>query len=378
MQAKFYSSAIRFARTAIGCSLICLIVVAVAFPSTSHAQSKRKPTQDKSQQIRGKRPSRGQRLVVLSGRIDQSMNAEKFHVNVKTIKTTLNQQVQLARAPFPRNWDSYSAENKVKWIKAYETSPRGKAFLASNKKLIDDAPAFNLRFNKEGEFIVYDVPPGVYGLQGRVDNEIKGVNHAFEVFAEIKISGQFDEVTLDPIPVVVTPILASGMKAPKISVSTHNGKKKLSFANLQSKGGKPDPKYVFLNFWSTEDFVEKGKTDYQQTVQQAIKELNADGYKVGLLSICLDENRPAAIKHIMKHQFKKGLHGFTSGWEHDTVDRFGVRSTPSGWLLDKDSKIIMSQHEFYNVTKVKDSLATVIKDRIDGKDAPTPADQAKK
>jgi hypothetical protein len=306
------------------------------------------------------------------------MNADKFQVDVKTIKTTLNQQVQLARAPFPRNWDSYSAENKVKWIKAFESSPRGKAFLASNKRLIDDAPAFNLRFNKKGEFIVYDVPPGTYGLQGRVDNEIKGTNHAFEVFAEIKVNGQFDEVTLDPIPVVVTPILTSGMQAPTISVSTHNGKKKLSFDNLQVKKGKPDPKYVFLNFWSTKDFVEKGKTDYQQTVQEAIKELNDDGYKVGLLSICLDENRPAAIRHIMKNQFKKGLHGFTSGWEHQTVDRYGVRSTPSGWLLDKDNKIIMSQHEFYNLTKLKSSLAKVIKDRIDGTDAPTPADQAKK
>lgn len=355
------------------------MIVAVALPSTSHAQSNRKTRQtEKSQQIRGKRPTRGQKLVVLSGRIDQSMNAEKFQVNVKTIKTTLNQKVNVPRAPFPRDWDKYSAERQVKWVKSFEASRQGKAFLARNKKLIDDAPAFNLKFNKEGEFIVYDVPPGVYGLQGRVDNEIKGLTHAFEVFAEIKVSGQFDEVTLDSIPVVVTPLLTSGMKAPKISVSTHNGKSKLSFNNLQSKKGKPDPKYVFLNFWSTDDYVEKGKRDYQQTVQAAIKELNADGYKVGLLSICLDEDRPAAIKHIMKNQFKKGLHGFTNGWEHKTVDSYGVRSTPSGWLLDKNNKIIMSQHEFYTLTKVKNSLAGVIKDRIDGKDAPTPADQAKK
>ena len=377
IQANFHSSATRFARSAFGCAFVCLMIAAVAFPSSSHAQRKAQP-KEKSQQIRGKRPARGQKLVVLSGRIDQTMNAEKFQVNVKTIKTTLNQQVNLPRAPFPRDWDRYSAANKVKWLKSFEASRRGKAFMASNKKLIDDAPAFNLRFNKDGEFIVYDVPPGVYGLQGRVDNDIKGISHAFEVFAEIKISGQFDEVTLDPIPVVVTPILTSGMKAPKISVSTHNGKSKLSFENLQSKKGKPDPKYVFLNFWSTEDFVEKGKIDYQQTVQAAIKELNADGYKVGLLSICLDDNRRVAVKHIMKNEFRKGLHGFTSGWEHKTVESFGVRSTPSGWLLDKDNKIIMSQHEFYTVTKFKDSLATVIKDRIDGKDSPTPADQAKK
>jgi len=375
MQDNLYSSVTRFSRSAVGCFLICLMIGAVALPSTSHAQSKKK---NPSQQIRGKRPSRGQKLVVLSGRIDQSLNPEKFQIDVKKIETTLNQQVTLARAPFPRNWDDYSARNKLKWIKQFEESPRGKAFLAKNKSLIDDAPAFNLRFNKAGEFIVYDVPPGVYGLQGRVDDEIKGLKHAFEVFAEINVNGQFDEVTLDPIPVVVTPILESGMKAPKINVSTHNGKRKLSFDNLQQKKGMPDPKFVFVNFWSTKDFVEKGKPDYQKSVQEAIIELNADGYKVGLLSICLDKNRPAAIKHIMNNQYRKGLHGFTSGWDHATVDRYGVRSTPSGWLLDKENKIIMSQYEFYNLTKVKDSLASVIKDRIDGKDAPTPADQAKK
>ena len=381
MPARFPSTVTCFARSAFGCVFICLMIAAVALPSTSHAQQKaqqKAQAKEKSQQIRGKRPAHGQKLVVLSGRIDQSMNGEKFQVNVKTIKTTLNQQVTLPRAPFPRDWERYSAQNKVKWIKSFEASRRGKDFLASNKKLIDDAPAFNLRFNKDGEFIVYDVPPGTYGLQGRIDNDIKGTNHAFEVFAEIKVSGQFDEVTLDPIPVVVTPILTSGMKAPKISVSTHNGKRKLGFENLQVKKGKPDPKFVFLNFWSTKDFVEKGKADYQQTVQDAIKKLNADGYKVGLLSICLDDDRRAAVGHVIKNKFKKGLHGFTSGWEHKTVESFGVRSTPSGWLLDKDGKIVMSQHEFYTITKFKDSLTTVIKDRIDGKDAPTPADQAKK
>ncbi len=368
-----------FAKTIIRYAVFCLMGTLLVSPALCQAQSRSKSkSPNEARQIRGKRPSRGQKLVVLKGRIDQSMNPEKFQINIKNVKTTLNQQVQLPRAPFPRDWERYSPEQKIKWLKAFENSSNGKRFLAANKKIIDDAPAFNLRFNKQGEFIVYDVPPGIYGLQGRIDEDINGVKYAFEVFAEIKISDQFDEVALDPIPVLVTPILTSGMKAPKISVSTHNGKKKLGFDNLQTKKGKPDPKFVFLNFWSTKDYVAKGKADYQQTVQEAIHTLEAEGYKVGLLSICLDEDRPAAIKHIMKKQFKKGLHGFTNGWDHETVDRYGVRSTPSGWLLDKDGKIVMSQYEFYNLTKVKDSLVTVLKDRIDGKDAPTPAEQAQK
>ena len=351
-----------------------MFLTAMMHPAVTHAQrTDGRPSSNRAQQIRGKRPSTGQKFVVLKGRIDQSTNPEKFQVDLKTIKTTLNQRVDLPRAPFPKDWDRYSAENKVKWIEAFQTSPRGKVFLARNKKKIDEAPAFNLRFNDDGEFIVYDVPPGVYGLQGRVDKEINGVKYAFEVFGQIQVNGQFDEVALDPIPVLATPQLESGQKAPEINVATHNGKRQLGFKNLQVKKGEPDPKYVFLNFWSSKDYVAKGKPDYQQTVQDAIGELEKEGYKIGLLSICLDENLEGGIQHIMKNKFSIGLHGFTKGWEHETVDRYGVRSTPSGWLLDPKGKIVMSQYEFYNLTKIKASLTEMLRDRIDGKDAPTPA-----
>ena len=236
---------------------LCLLGCGVISPIQESAFAQRRGG---SEQIRGKRPSRNQKLVTVKGEIDQSLIPEKFQISVKEIKTTLNQQIDLPAAPFPQDWKRYSPEQKVKWVKAFEASPQGKRFLASNKKRIDDAPAFNLRFNDKGQFIIYDVPPGVYGLQGRVDKEIKGTNYAFEVFGQISVDSQFDEVALDPIPVLVTPMLESGKPAPKISVSTHNGKKKLSLDNLQTTKGEPSPKYVFVNFWSTEDYVEDGKT----------------------------------------------------------------------------------------------------------------------
>lgn len=301
-----------FGFVAIWCAVICFCS-STEMPGVSNVTFAQSANAKRSQQVRGKRPARGQKLVTLKGRIDQSMTPEKFQISVKEIKTTLNQQVELKRAPFPANWESYPQEKKVAWIKKFESSPSGKAFVAANKKLLDDAPAFNLRFNDEGEFVVYDVPPGVYGLQGRVDKEVNGINHAFEVFGQISVGDQFDEVALDPIPLLVTPMLVSGKPAPKIDVWTHNGEKKLSLANLQTKKGQPDPKHVFLNFWSTKDFVPKGGVDYQVTVQETIDELNKSGYKVGLMSICIDEDRKSAIKHIMKNQYRIGLHGFTDG-----------------------------------------------------------------
>jgi hypothetical protein len=336
--------------------------------SQQRTQSKANQRPKGSEQIRGKKPSKRQKLVTIRGKIDQSANAGKFKINVKEIETTLNQQVDLPRAPFPKNWDKASQAAKVKWLKQFEQSGVGKRFIARNKQILEDAPAFNLRYNPAGEFVVYDVPPGIYGLQGRVDKEIEGVLHAFEVFAQITIDPAVDEVTLDPLPVLVTPLLSSGQKAPAISVTTHDGKAKLTLEVKKLKG-----KYVFLNFWSTEDSTGgNASTDHQKNVQKMAADLK-DKYNLALLNICMDEKRRTAVKHIMKNQYRLGLHGFTSGREHETVDRYGVRSTPSGFLIAPDRTIAMSQYEFYNLTKQKDSLTKVIEDRITGKDKPTPA-----
>lgn len=355
------------------------VVGSVTAPSAT-AQSNKADSREaaqrsqRSQQIRGKKPSPQQKLITVRGQIDQSANAGKFKINVKEIETTLNQQVDLPRAPFPRDWDKASQKAKLKWMQQFEQSDAGKKFIARNKKILEDAPAFNLRYNPDGEFVVYDVPPGIYGLQGRVDKEIDGVLHAFEVFAQITIDPAVDEVKLDPLPVLVTPLLKSGTDAPPVNIVTHDGKAKLT---LNSK--KLNEKYVFLNFWSTEDYQDqKTGTDHQKNVQKMVADLK-DKYDLSLLNICMDDNRRAAVKHIMKNQYKLGLHGFTNGREHETVDRYGVRSTPSGFLIAPDRTIAMSQYEFYNLTKQKDSLTTVIEDRITGKDKPTPAkDEDKK
>ena len=351
------------------CVTVCGTSLLAATPAD--AQSKKDKVVG-SKQIRGKKPSKRQKLVTVRGQVDQSKNAGKFKINVKEIDTTLNQQVQLPRAPFPKKWDKASPAAKVKWMKQFEASATGRRFVARNKQILEDAPAFNLRYSPDGEFVVYDVPPGVYGLQGRVDKEVDGTLHAFEVFAKITISRDVDEVTLDPLPVLVTPLLNSGTKAPDVSVATHDGKAKLTLDAPKLKG-----KYVFLNFWSIKDYQNK-KTgiDHQKSVQEMVGKLQGTR-NLALLNICMDENRRSAVKHIMKNQYKLGLHGFTNGREHETVDTYGVRSTPTGFLIGPDRTIAMSQYEFYNLTKVKDSLVDVIEDRITGKDEPTPASEEK-
>lgn len=348
-------------------SLVFVGIAATPTPADAQTSKAKAPEKDGSSQVRGKRPARDSRLVEVRGRVDQSMNAKKFQLNLKELPTTLNKQVELKRAPFPKNWETLTEEARVKWITEYENSDAGKKFIAANKKRLDDAPVFSVRFNPNGEFVVYDVPAGIYGLQGRVDKEIDGISHAFEVFGEISIDDQFDEVVLDPLPVVVTPVLQSGKPAPPVKVATYNGKATLSLDNRKLKD-----KFVFLNFWSTADYAPDDDQNHQVKVQAAIGELQKK-YPIALLSVCLDEDRSAAVKHVMEKKYKNGLHGFTSGWDHETVNLYGVRSTPSGWLIAPDRTIAMSQYELYSLSRQKPSLAEVISDRIDGKDKPTPA-----
>jgi len=351
------------------CVTLCSSALLTA--TTANAQAKNDKVAG-SKQIRGKKPNKRQKLVTVRGQVDQSDNAGKFKINVKEIDTTLNQQVDLPRAPFPKAWDKASPAAKAKWLKQFEASATGRRFIARNKQIIEDAPAFNLRYSPEGDFVIYDVPPGVYGLQGRVDKEIDGLLHAFEVFAKITISKDVDEVKLDPLPVLVTPLLVSGKPAPKVNVVTFDGDAKLTLDSNKLKG-----KYVFLNFWSTDDYQNK-KTgvDHQKSVQAMVGALK-DKHDLGLLNICMDKDRRSAVKYIIENNYKLGLHGFTNGRAHETVDLYGVRSTPTGFLIAPDRSIAMSQYEFYNLTKVKDSLITVIQDRITGKDKPTPATEKK-
>lgn len=309
--------------------------------------------------------SRKKERAMIRGQISHVSKADREKVKFEEIKTSIHQQVDPPDVPVPRNWATMKLEDQKQWAIRFKESDRGKKFLADREKMIAEAPVFEVVYEDDGKFTVYDVPPGVFGLQGRVDKEINGTMHAFEVFAEINVGKDVQIVDLKPIPIVVTPLFKSGQPAPKIAVETFDGKDVLTLQTPSYQG-----KYLFLNFWYTGD---KGQ-EYQKQVQDMYRDLKAD-YPIKLLSVCMDEKRKEAIKYIVKAQYKLGSHGFTDGWDHETVEAYGVRSTPSGWLIGPDGKIAMTQHEFYQAVKIKDTITTVIRDRIEGKDKPTPAER---
>jgi peroxiredoxin len=164
--------------------------------------------------------------------------------------------------------------------------------------------------------------------------------------------------------VLVTPLLAAGDTAPAFNLKTHDNSATLVPGQFRGK-------YVFMNFWSTES---PPSVEFQAEVQKMYVQLKAK-HPLELLSVNVDSNRKAAIEYIMKTKLQ-GRHGFTDGWDHPTLDAYGIRAIPSQWLIDPEGKISMTNMDFRRAFMAgKPDLATIVGDRIEGKDVPTPAEQ---
>ena len=295
----------------------------------------------------------------------ESWNGDKLVVPYPEIVTKLRQRLMLDPPPYPAEAKNWKPEQVVEWEKKFVESDAGKKFLEERKKLVDNANAFDVRFEKDGTFVVYDVPVGTYGIQGRVDKEINGTNYGFEVFGQIEILKDVDELVLPALRVEVTPLLTSKKPAPPVDVKTHDNKQSMSLKTFGDD-------YLFVNFWTS---LSPTATAEQKLVQDMYAELKPK-YNLRLLSINIDRERAKAIAFIKKKGFK-GSHGFTDGVEHRTIFDYGARSFPSFWLIGKDDTILMSQYEIAQGMRVKPTLTQIVSDRIEGKDTPTLAEPTK-
>ena len=325
---------------------IAFALVGASLLSSAGAQTK---TQDQKK-----------RLASIRGKIAHTGDFSKANVQFSDIKTSLHQKVTPPPVPIPGQWPQMNVEDRQLWLKAFQESDQGKKFFEDRQKLIRDAKVFEVVFDDSGEFVVFDVPEGTYGLQGRVDKEVDGVTHAFEAFAEIVVGKDIEVVNLKPIPIVTTPLFKQGQPAPAITVDGQDGS--LTFDDERFKG-----KHIFLNFWYSGD-PDNGYQKQVYEMYEKLKEKNS----LELISIAIDSDRKNAVNAI-KQKKLSGAHGFSDGWEHKIVESYGVRSTPSGWLISPDRKIMMTQHEFFQAIRVTPSIEEVIGGRIEGKDKPTPA-----
>ena len=324
-----------------------------------------------SEQANAQRKKKEARYATVQGVIKNDAR-KSFRVGYDEIKTSLRKVVVPKTPPFPSNWKTMIEEDRKQWLSKFYESDQGKDFLKSQEKLINGAATFEVKYNDDGDFIVYDVPPGEYGLQGRIDKEIDGITYGFEVFARIKVLDDVDQIKLQPIPVTITPLFKEGQPAPGLDGLLTSKGQKLSYDLDAYKGC-----YIFLNFMNSTDQA----PGYQKQVQDMYKALR-EKHKVKLISIVMDnadkdgkkgKGKTDAINWLVNKQFTEGSYGFTGGWDHKTIEAYGVRSTPSGWLIspDEDRKILMTQHEFFRLARIKPTITAIVRDRITGKDTPT-------
>ena len=286
---------------------------------------------------------------------------KSFEIPFEDLNLKLYEVVQFPKPPLPENWDEMKIAEREAWMKEFRESEKGKAFIANNQKIQSEANNFDVVIEKDGKYVVYDVPPGNYGLRGRHDKNIKERDFAFEVFGQVSIRDDVEEVVLDPIMILVTPLLKVGQKAPGYRLKTHDNSAELVPGHFKGKT-------LFLNFWSTES---PPSLEFQLEVQKMLTALKDKNLEV--LSVNLDSDRKKAINHIREAKLR-GRHGFTDGWDHLILESFGIRSIPSHWLINGDGEIMMTHMDFRRAFfSGKPDLATIVQDRMEGKDIPTPA-----
>lgn len=330
---------------------LSLIASALLLPVAVDAQqTKRKKTENAV--VKGK--------IRFSDRQLKTADGKSLKIGLGEIEGKLREYVDLPPPKLPAGFKTWPVEKRIKWEQEFTQSDVGKKHIESNRKLLEKANSFDIKFGNDGSFVVFDVPAGDYGIQGRTDKVIGTVTYAFEVFGQLKIQKEVDELVLAPIEVDVTPLLKQGDAAPGFSLKTHDNKATLNRETFKDS-------IIFVNFWSS---VSPSAAAEQKMVQEMFVSLK-EKYSLRLLSVNVDEDRKQALDYLAKNSFREGSHGFTDGMEDETLFNFGVRGVPSFWLIGKDGKVMMSQYEFAKAMRVKPDLTTIVSDRIEGKDEPT-------
>ncbi len=341
---------------------LLLVVALVACLATAQPVSGQRKDKKYDTTIRGK--------VTLDGQNLRSWNGDNLSVDITKISARLREYVKLPPLKYPPGHEKWTIQERAKWEDKFAATPEGKRVLARNKKMVEEGNSFDLKIERDGSFVVFDVPAGEYAIQGRYDRKIGEVNYAYEVFGKLDVGKDVDEIELDPIRVEITPQYPRGEPAPPFKVTTYNDQ-----ANLELKLFKG--KLLLINFWSAESPVAAKE---QEAVQATLKKIPAEE-KYNVLSINIDKDRTKALKllsdGILKDEKRKkllkGSHGFTLGSGNPSLFNYGIRGVPSYWLIDTEGNVLINQYEFAKLMRTKDSIEAIIIERLKNNQAPVPA-----
>ena len=302
--------------------------------------------------------------VTITGRILQGTKLESFHVDLTELKVRFLKRVEIPTPPVPENWAAMEQKDRESWWKAYAESDAGKKLAARQQELLASADEFESNVEPNGNFIVYDVTPGTYGMTARFDKTIGARTYAFEIFGEIPVSEEANVVELGEKKLVITPIIRTGEPASGWGTVQTVDSTDVTLDDLKGK-------YILLNFWAADD----PSKELQKGLQEAFGKLKAN-HEIELLSVSLDKKR-TTLDAFLKESPLDGLVVHASR-ESRIARVFGVHTTPGMLLIDPDGVIKMTYPEMIRAFQSgKPSLDVIVDDRITGKDTPTPVDDAK-
>ena len=339
--------------------LVAVVVACLVTTQPVSAQRKRKK-QDTT--IKGEVTLKDQRL--------RSWNGDNLSVDMTKISAKLREYVKLPPPKYPAGHEKWTIAQRAKWEDKFAATEAGKKVLERNKKMLAEANSFDLKIERDGSFVIYDVPAGEYAIQGRYDQEVGDVNYAYEVFGKLDVGKDVDEIVLDPIHIEITPQYPRGVPAPPFKVTTYNDKSNLELKLFKGK-------LLLINFWSAASPVAAKE---QEAVQATLGKIPAKE-KYNVLSINVDKDRKKALKLLSdgilkdgkRKKLLKGSHGFTLGSGNPSLFNYGIRGVPSYWLIDADGNVLINQYEFAKLMQTKESIEAIIIERLKNNQAPVPA-----
>ncbi len=255
----------------------------------------------------------------------------------------LLEDVFLPPLPIPENWQSLSAEEQNKWWSAFQESAEGKAFFADRQQRMDNAKTFNVRIEPNGDFKVYDIPPGRYQLYGVVNKKIKDVEYAFQVFGALEVAPQVDEMVVGKLDVVATPLWVAGQAAPPLEGKTLDDKP----FELKSLAGQ----HVLVVFW----MIDGGPAlQFQKALWENLQQ-QQPSQPVILVSACMETN-VNRVKEVVAKAELPGQVIVCGPWDGKVARDYGLSQFPSLWLIGPDQKFKMTDAEF-EVARIASQLS---------------------
>ena len=254
--------------------ILCLVFVLI--PQTLCGQVKPKAT--------GKVTIRGQ--IVPHPEFQQAWTGERLEMAPAEMTARLREYVDLPLPPLPAGFDTWPAARQQEWEAEFIASEAGQQHLKRNEALLAAALSLDIKFEQDGSFVIFDVPPGEYAIQGRKDKTIGEYTYAFEVFGQLTIQSDVELVKLAPMVIDVTPLLAPGQSAPPLEVE-----------GIKVQPDRP----LLLNFWSRQGPL---VLDQQRQIQETAAAFSKSG--LTLVSINIDDDAASARKLAQERQWKLG------------------------------------------------------------------------